>query len=138
MSRQTLVFLEVQKIPIVPLKVSYIERGSLKYEFSTEILQTPLQLIKVNNVQAQVKSLPFIMHSVKKQTNKQKHKFLFLLFFQIVDILNHLVVNNVEKVHEDAPLKFLELIQVLRAAHLADLEMLWTQYKDRPAFRFIV
>uniref|UniRef100_UPI003AAA2895 vitellogenin-like n=1 Tax=Centroberyx gerrardi TaxID=166262 RepID=UPI003AAA2895 len=105
-TKQSLVFLEIQKAPLVPLEAEYLHHGSLKYEFATELLQTPIQLIKINNAQA-----------------------------QIVEILNHLVAHNTEKVHEDAPLKFLELIQLLRVAHLQDIEMIWNQYKTRPAFR---
>ncbi|XP_070764345.1 vitellogenin-1-like [Enoplosus armatus] len=105
-TKQSLVFLEIQRAPIVPIEAQYLHRGSLKYEFSTELLQTPIQLIKINNAQA-----------------------------QIVEILNHLVANNVERVHEDAPLKFLELIQLLRAARFEDLEMLWSQFKTKPAYR---
>ncbi|XP_022593896.1 vitellogenin-like [Seriola dumerili] len=105
-TKQSLVFLEVQRAPIVPIEAQYLHRGSLKYEFSTELLQTPIQLIKITNAQA-----------------------------QIVEILNHLVTHNMVRVHEDAPLKFLELIQVLRAAHFEDLEMLWSQYRNRPAYR---
>nr|BAE43870.1 vitellogenin [Pagrus major] len=105
-TKQSLVFLEIQKAPIVPITAQYLHRGSLKYEFSTELLQTPIQLIKVNNVQT-----------------------------QIVEILNHLVTHNMQTVHEDAPLKFLELIQLLRSARFEDLEMLWSQYRTRPAYR---
>ncbi|KAM8746385.1 vitellogenin-1-like [Acanthopagrus schlegelii] len=105
-TKQSLVFLEIQKAPIVPIQVQYFHRGSLKYEFSTELLQTPIQLIKINNVQT-----------------------------QIVETLNHLVSHNVERVHEDAPLKFLELIQLLRAARFEDLETLWSKYRTRPAYR---
>nr|XP_043900018.1 vitellogenin-like [Solea senegalensis] len=105
-TKQSLVFLEIENAPIVPIEAQYLQRGSLKYEFSTELLQTPLQLIKIKNV-----------HS------------------QIVEILDHLVTHNVDKVHDDAPLKFLELIQVLRAAHLVDLERLWIQYRNRPIYR---
>uniref|UniRef100_UPI0037E8BB2B vitellogenin-1-like n=1 Tax=Semicossyphus pulcher TaxID=241346 RepID=UPI0037E8BB2B len=105
-TKQSLVFLEIQRAPIVPIQAQYLHRGSLKYEFSTELLQTPIQLIKINNAQA-----------------------------QIAEVLNHLVTHNVERVHEDAPLKFLELIQLLRAARFEDLEMLWSQYRTRPAYR---
>ncbi|XP_076582010.1 vitellogenin-like isoform X2 [Chaetodon auriga] len=105
-TKQSLVFLEIQRAPVVPIEAQYLHRGSLKYEFSTELLQTPIQLIKINNVQA-----------------------------QIAEILNYLVAHNMERVHEDAPLKFLELIQVLRAARFEDLEMLWSQYRTKPAYR---
>ncbi|XP_070687992.1 vitellogenin-like isoform X2 [Pempheris klunzingeri] len=105
-TKQSLVFLDIQRAPIEPIQAQYLHRGTLKYEFSTELLQTPIQIIKINNVQA-----------------------------QIVEVLNHLVTNNVERVHEDAPLKFLEFIQLLREARFEDLEMLWSQYRTRPAFR---
>ncbi|XP_040895473.1 vitellogenin-like [Toxotes jaculatrix] len=105
-TKQSLVFLKIQRAPVVPIEAEYLHRGSLKYEFSTELLQTPIQLIKINNAQA-----------------------------QIVEILNHLVIHNVQQVHQDAPLKFLELIQVLRVVHLEDLEMLWTQHRNKPAHR---
>lgn len=32
----------------------YVSSGSLKYEFPEELSQTPLQLVKINNLQAQV------------------------------------------------------------------------------------
>ncbi|XP_061594359.1 vitellogenin-1-like [Cololabis saira] len=99
-TKQRLVFLEIAKDPIPSISAQYTPRGSIKYEFSTELLQTPLQLIKISNLQAQV-----------------------------VEILNHLVSHNVEKVHEEAPMKFLELIQLLRTARYEDLEMFWGQFK---------
>nr|AVA30492.1 vitellogenin Aa [Scatophagus argus] len=105
-TKQSLVFLEIKRAPILPIEAQYLHRGSLKYEFSTELLQTPIQLIKINNVQA-----------------------------QIIEILNHMVTHNMERVHEDAPLKFLELIQLLRAARFEDLEMLWSQYRTKAAYR---
>uniref|UniRef100_A0A3B1JHJ9 Vitellogenin domain-containing protein n=1 Tax=Astyanax mexicanus TaxID=7994 RepID=A0A3B1JHJ9_ASTMX len=65
---------------IAPIGGDYAARGSLMYEFATEILQTPIQLLKINNAEA-----------------------------QIVEVLNHLATNNMDVVHEDAPLKFLQL-----------------------------
>lgn len=59
------------------------------------------------------------------------------LSWQIVEVLNHLVTYNVEKVHEDAPLKFVELIQLLRVASFERIEALWTQYKVKPAYRSV-
>uniref|UniRef100_A0A3Q1JK95 Vitellogenin domain-containing protein n=1 Tax=Anabas testudineus TaxID=64144 RepID=A0A3Q1JK95_ANATE len=105
-TKQSLVFLETQVTNIVPSEAEYLQRGSLKYEFSTELLQTPIQLIKINNAQA-----------------------------QIVETLNHLVSYNVERVYDNAPMKFLELIQLLRVAQFEDLEMLWSLNKAKPAYR---
>uniref|UniRef100_A0A3Q4BUY5 Uncharacterized protein n=1 Tax=Mola mola TaxID=94237 RepID=A0A3Q4BUY5_MOLML len=105
-TKQSLVFLETQRTTLAPIEAQYFRRGSLKYEFSNELLQTPILLIKINNVQA-----------------------------QIVEILKYMITNNVERVHEDAPLKFLELIQLLRSARFEDLEMLWSQYRSKPDYR---
>lgn len=52
-----------------------------------------------------------------------------------MEILNDLINNNVERVHEDAPEHFLKMIQLLRSAHIQDLESLWTQSRKKPAYR---
>lgn len=53
-SRQKLVFLQIEKNPIVPVHAEYRRRGSLKYEFSSELLRTPLSIMKMTNVKEQV------------------------------------------------------------------------------------
>ncbi|CAM4655392.1 unnamed protein product [Leuciscus chuanchicus] len=105
-AKQTLTFAEIEKTPVVPIKADYLARGSLQYEFSTEILQTPIQLLKISDAPA-----------------------------QIIEVLKHLVENNVAMVHDDAPLKFVELIQLLRAATLENIEAIWAQFKDKPVYR---
>ncbi|XP_071386638.1 vitellogenin-2-like isoform X4 [Centroberyx affinis] len=105
-AKQILTFLEIEKTPVEPIRAEYIIRGSLQYEFATELLQTPIQLMRISNAEA-----------------------------QIVEILNHLVTFNVAKVHEDAPLKFIELIQLLRVARFESIEALWSQLKARPDYR---
>ncbi|XP_063057820.1 vitellogenin-like isoform X3 [Engraulis encrasicolus] len=105
-AKQSLKFLEIEKTPIVPIHADYLARGSIMYEFGTEILQTPIQLLRINNAQAQA-----------------------------VEILNHLVAHNVAKVHEDAPLKFIQLIQVLRVATFENIEAIWAQFHARPEYR---
>uniref|UniRef100_A0A8C7XLB9 Vitellogenin domain-containing protein n=1 Tax=Oryzias sinensis TaxID=183150 RepID=A0A8C7XLB9_9TELE len=106
-TRQTLVFLEIQKSPIAPVSAEYHHRGSLKYEFSKEFELSPLQLVKVTDERAQTEEL-----------------------------LNHLVTHNAEKVNDHAPLKYLELIQLLRLARYEDLEVLWSKYRNMPSHRF--
>nr|AAI54733.1 Vtg2 protein [Danio rerio] len=103
---QSLVFVEFEKAPVVPVKADYMPRGSLQYEFATEILQTPIQLTKISNAPAQIK-----------------------------EVLKHLVENNVAMVRDDAPLKFVQLVQFLRAATLKDTEAIWAQFKDKPVYR---
>ena len=46
-----------------------------------------------------------------------------------------MVTYNVATVHEDAPLKFIELVQLLRVARFELIEALWSQFKVRPAYR---
>ena len=55
--------------------------------------------------------------------------------FQIVEVLQHLATNNVAMVHEDAPLKFLQLVQLLRVATFESIQAIWDQYKTKPLHR---
>ncbi len=52
--RQTLTFLEIAKTPVEPIRAEYLPRGSLQYEFGSELLQTPVQLLRISNAEAQV------------------------------------------------------------------------------------
>lgn len=52
--RQNITFVDVKKTPLVPIKADYVPRGTLKYELSTEVLQTPIQLLRITNAEAQV------------------------------------------------------------------------------------
>ncbi|KAA0712315.1 Vitellogenin [Triplophysa tibetana] len=105
-SKQTLAFVEMEKTPVVPIKADYLHRGSLQYEFGSEILQTPIQLLKISDAPA-----------------------------QIIEVLKHLVANNMAMVHDDAPLKIVQLIQLLRVATLENIEAIWAQFKDQPIYR---
>ncbi|XP_056614208.1 vitellogenin-like isoform X2 [Triplophysa dalaica] len=105
-TKQTLAFVEIEKTPVVPIKADYLHRGSLQYEFANEILQTPIQLLKISDAPA-----------------------------QIIEVLKHLVANNMAMVHDDAPLKFVQLIQLLRVATLENIEAIWAQFKDQPIYR---
>lgn len=55
----------------MPIEAQYLHRGSLQYEFSTELLQTPIQLFKINNVQAQV-----LFYDFQKLSYAQKYVYL--------------------------------------------------------------
>ena len=46
--------MEVQNTAIAANSAQYLARGSLRYEFATEILQTPIKLLKIDNAEAQV------------------------------------------------------------------------------------
>uniref|UniRef100_A0AAV2L2M7 Phosvitin n=1 Tax=Knipowitschia caucasica TaxID=637954 RepID=A0AAV2L2M7_KNICA len=94
-TKQHLKYIETKQARIVPANSEYRNRGSLKYEFSTELMQSPIRILKMSDTQEQIEG-----------------------------ILNHLVADNRHNVHEDAPLKFLELIQLLRRAELSKLRTL--------------
>ncbi|TNM87973.1 hypothetical protein fugu_006194 [Takifugu bimaculatus] len=105
-AKQKLILVNVLKTPLESIRGDYPTRGSLQYEFDTELLQTPVQLLKTSS------PVP-----------------------QMVNILNHLVNFNMKMVHEDAPLKFIELIQMLRYAKYPEIESLWAQLKEKPDYR---
>ncbi|XP_067845946.1 vitellogenin 3, phosvitinless [Heptranchias perlo] len=95
-SRQHLFLLELinqsSSMPTEPME----KRGTLRYQFSNELLQMP-------------------MHLVKTSLNDT----------QIAEALENLVQINQDKAHPDAPQKFLQLIQLLRSATLKNLQSIW-------------
>lgn len=52
--RQILKFLNIVKTPLEPVRADYVPRGSLQYEFGSELLQMPIQLLRITNAEAQV------------------------------------------------------------------------------------
>lgn len=50
-------------------------------------------------------------------------------------ILNRLVTYDTAQVHDDAPLKFMQFIQLLRMASSETIEAIWAEFKDKPAYR---
>lgn len=59
-SRQSLMLLEVQTPPYAPTTppplAQYPHRGNLTYQFSTELLQLPILLLNINDIESQVLS----------------------------------------------------------------------------------
>ncbi|NXD06927.1 VIT1 protein, partial [Nothocercus nigrocapillus] len=105
-ARQKLVLTDVQKqMAEVPTK-EFWKRGSLQYQFGSELLQLPVHLFKIKNVES-----------------------------QIAESLQDLVENTHEQVSSDAPAKALKLLQLFRAASEENYESVWKQYSNRPAFR---
>nr|XP_054608292.1 vitellogenin-2-like isoform X2 [Nothobranchius furzeri] len=105
-AKQILKLLEVKNTPVQPVEADYLPRGSLEYEISTELLQNPIQLLRITNTEA-----------------------------QIVETLNQLVSLNLGKAQEESPLKYIELIQLLRVAKYETIEALWTRFKARSDYR---
>lgn len=52
--RQKLILVNVLKTPPESIRGDYSARGSLQYEFDTELLQTPVQLLKTSSPVSQV------------------------------------------------------------------------------------
>ncbi|XP_020780334.2 LOW QUALITY PROTEIN: vitellogenin-2-like [Boleophthalmus pectinirostris] len=105
-AKQKLRLMDITAVPVEPITAQYLQRGSLQYEFGTELLQNPVQLLRIENVDT-----------------------------QIVELLEHLKSYDVEKVHEDAPLKFIELIQLMRMLDYSAIDTLWTNNKEKPIHR---
>ncbi|NXA31647.1 VIT1 protein, partial [Eudromia elegans] len=105
-ARQKLILTDVQKqMPEIPPK-EFWKRGSLQYHFGSELLQLPVHLFKIKNVES-----------------------------QIAESLQDLVESTHEQVSSDAPAKALKLLQLFRAASEENYESIWKQYSSRPAFR---
>ncbi|KAG2461597.1 VIT protein, partial [Polypterus senegalus] len=105
-ARQKLILVDVKAIRNNVPEQQFQNRGSIKYEFATEILQTPIQLLKTKSPESKIK-----------------------------EILQHLVQNNHQEVHRDAPAKFLELTQLFRASTYENIEGIWKQYENTPQYR---
>lgn len=86
----------------------------------------PLQLIKTKNLRDQV-SLQLMNENWKQFECIIFNSTPFHGYFQIVEILDHLIKLNSEWVSEDAPEHFFRMIQLLRSAKVDDLEFLWTK-----------
>lgn len=52
--RQILTFLDIENTPVDHARYTYVHRGSLQYEHGSEILQTPIHLLRVTHAEAQV------------------------------------------------------------------------------------
>ncbi|XP_059841200.1 vitellogenin-like [Hypanus sabinus] len=105
-SRQHLSLLEL-KNESLPMPINSMEkRGGLKFQFSNELMQMPMQLVKPS-------------YSDSKVTK----------------MLEELVQKNQVKAHPDAPQMFLHLSQLLRSANLANLQNLWEKNANKQSSR---
>lgn len=66
---------------------------------------------------------------------KKHPQTIFFSSQKIVETLKHLVTNNQDKVHEDAPLKFVELLQLLRVVEISVIRSLWSRFQNKPQYR---
>ncbi|KAJ1171302.1 hypothetical protein NDU88_003165 [Pleurodeles waltl] len=101
-ARQVLSLLETRSNRVNTPRTQLQTRGSLRYNFATELLQIPVQLVK----------------NTRPET-------------QIAETLQHLVQTNQQRVHPDAPAAFLKLVQILRTSDFTTIQSMWRQFADK-------
>ncbi|KFQ39222.1 Vitellogenin-1 [Mesitornis unicolor] len=105
-ARQKLALTDVQKsMTEVPSK-EFQYRGSIQYQFGSELLQLPVHLFRIKNVESQIE-----------------------------ESLQDLVDTTSEQLTSEAPAKALKLLHLFRAASEEDYESVWKQFSSRPAYR---
>ncbi|NWW92266.1 VIT1 protein, partial [Rhynochetos jubatus] len=105
-ARQKLALTDVQKhMAEVPPK-EFQNRGSLQYQFGSELLQLPVHLFRIKNVESQIE-----------------------------ESLQDLVETTSDQLPSDAPAKALKLMHLFRAANEENYESVWKQFSSRPAYR---
>ncbi|XP_040421681.1 vitellogenin-1 [Cygnus olor] len=105
-ARQKLALIDVQKhLAEVPPK-EFQKRGSLQYQFGSELLQLPVHLFKIKDVESQIE-----------------------------ESLQDLVETTYEQLPSDAPAKALKLMHLFRAANEENYESVWKRFSNRPAYR---
>ncbi|XP_059841192.1 vitellogenin-like [Hypanus sabinus] len=108
-ARQKLALVEVKAAIRSLPQVQFVERGTLRYRYSGDVLQKPLQLTHLQDI--------------KKA---------------IVDTLKQLEAQSVPKVHSDTPAKFLQLVQLLRSASEKTISSLWDNNHSPQIRRWIL
>ncbi|NXI39881.1 VIT1 protein, partial [Galbula dea] len=105
-ARQKLTLTDVQKhMAEVPPK-EFQNRGSLQYQFGSELIQLPVHLFRIKDVESQIE-----------------------------ESLQDLVETTSEQLPSDAPAKALKLMHLFRAANEENYESVWKQFSSRPAYR---
>ncbi|KAH0618463.1 hypothetical protein JD844_017691 [Phrynosoma platyrhinos] len=105
-TRQNMTLIEIiTNVEIMPETLMQ-NHGNLYYQFQEDLPQMALHLIKTNNPEQ-----------------------------GITEKLEQLVQLNQLQIHQETPAKFLELIELSRAATHENLESLWKQFVDRQLYR---
>ncbi|OWK64352.1 Vitellogenin-1 [Lonchura striata] len=105
-ARQKLALTDVQKQRAEVPPKEYQSRGSLQYQFGSELLQLPVHLFKIKDVESQIE-----------------------------ESLQELVEATSDQLPSDAPAKALKLLHLFRAANEEDYEAVWKRFSSRPAYR---
>lgn len=139
-SRQKLALTDVQKqMAEVPPK-EFQDRGSLQYQFGSELLQLPVHLFKIKNVESQVKFSHWTDSLLELGICACGKQCVWAscisILLQIEESLQDLVETTSEQLPSDAPAKALKLMHLFRAANEEDYESVWKQFSSRPAYRY--
>ncbi|NXV57522.1 VIT1 protein, partial [Molothrus ater] len=105
-ARQKLVLTDVQKQRAEVPSKEYQNRGSLQYQFGSELLQLPVHLFKIKDVENEIE-----------------------------ESLQELVEATSDQLPNDAPAKALKLLHLFRAANEENYESVWKRFSSRPAYR---
>ncbi|NWH83803.1 VIT2 protein, partial [Aegithalos caudatus] len=105
-ARQELSLVGVKKPPISAPTAQLQKQGSLRYHFSGELLQMPIPLIRIKNPD-----------------------------LQLTETLRQLVQNNEKGATKEASAKFLQMVQLFRAATLDQIESLWLRFVNDLPYR---
>ncbi|XP_027756952.1 vitellogenin-1-like [Empidonax traillii] len=100
----TLTDVQKQRAEVPPRE--YQNRGSLRYEFGSELLQLPVHLFRIKDVESQIE-----------------------------ESLQDLVETSSDQLPSGAPAKALKLLHLFRAANEENYESVWKQFSSRPAYR---
>ncbi|NXT14721.1 VIT2 protein, partial [Prunella fulvescens] len=105
-ARQELSLVGVKRPPLSAPTSQLQKQGSLRYHFSGELLQMPIPLIRIKNPD-----------------------------LQLTETLRQLVQNNEKGATKEASAKFLQTVQLFRAATLDQIESLWLQFVNELPYR---
>ncbi|NXQ63040.1 VIT2 protein, partial [Anthoscopus minutus] len=105
-ARQELSLVGTKRPPISAPTSQQQKQGSLRYNFSEELLQMPIPLIRIKNPD-----------------------------LQLTETLRQLVQNNEKGDTKKASAKFLQMVQLFRAATLDQIESLWLQFVNELPYR---
>ncbi|KAJ7410137.1 hypothetical protein WISP_111067 [Willisornis vidua] len=105
-ARQELSLVGVKRTPISAPETRLQKQGSLRYHFSGELLQMPIPLIRIKN-----------------------------LDLQLTETLRQLIQHNEKGSTKEASVKFLQMVQLFRVATLDQIESLWLQFVNQRAYR---
>ncbi|XP_039412029.1 vitellogenin-2-like [Corvus cornix cornix] len=105
-ARQQLSLVDVKRSPISAPTSQLHNQGNLHYNFSGELPQMPIPLVRIKNPD-----------------------------LQLTETLRQLVQNNEKGATKEASAKFLQMIQLFRVATLDQIESLWLQFVNELPYR---